>query len=75
MQARWWNAAVLLIVGLLGIGSIVSSGAIAETKHEKPPPKRAVQHPRVAPHSLAIQRRGLPNQQQNIGNRFRPGGS
>ena len=75
MQARWWNAAVLLIIGLLGIGSIVSSGAIAETKHEKPPPKRAVQqHPRVAPHSLAIQRRGLPNQPPNIGNRFRPGG-
>lgn len=73
MHARWWNAAGLLIVGLLGIGAVVSSGAIAETKHDKPPPKRAVQHPRVAPRSFAIQHRGLPSQQPNDGNRFRQG--
>jgi hypothetical protein len=73
MHARWLNAAGLLIIGLLGIGAVVSSGAIAETKHAKPPPKRAVVHPRVAPRSFAIQRRGLPNQQQNVGNRFRQG--
>jgi hypothetical protein len=73
MHAPWWNAAGLLVVGLLGIGAVVSSAATAETKHEKPPPKRAVQHPRMAPRSAAIQRRGLPNQRQNVGNRFRPG--
>jgi len=73
MHARWWNAAGLLIVGLLGIGAVVSSGAIAETKHDKPPPKRAVQHPRVAPRSFAVQHRGLPSQQPNVGNRIRQG--
>ncbi len=72
MRAPWWNAALLLIVGLLGVGAVVSSGAIAETK-QKPPPRRAVQRPRIVPHPFAAQQRGLPNQQQNAGNRFRPG--
>lgn len=74
MRAPWRNAALLLIVGLLGIGIAVSSGAIAEIKHEKKaPPKHAVQRPRMVPRSFAIQRRGLPNRQQNVGNRFRTG--
>ncbi len=72
MRAPWSKAAVLLIVGLLGIGAIGCSGAIAETK-QKPPPRRVVPHPRMAPHPLAIQRRAVPNQQLNVGNRFRPG--
>jgi len=69
MHARWWNGALLLIVGLLGVGTVVSSVATAETK--RPPPRRAVQQrPRMAPRPFAFQRRGLP---QNAVNRFRPG--
>jgi hypothetical protein len=75
MQARWWNGVLLLVVSLLGIGTVVSSVATAETR--KPPPKRAVQqHPRIAPRPLALQRRGLPNQPQTAGrpgNFVRPG--
>ncbi len=71
MHARWWTA-TLRIVGLLGIGIAISSVAIAETK-EKAAPRRAVQHPRVAPRSFAVQRRGLPPQGQNAGNRLRQG--
>lgn len=71
MHARWWNGVLLLIVGLLGVGTVVSNVATAETK--KPPPRRAVQqHPRMAPRPFALQRRGFP-QQQNAGNRFGPG--
>ena len=75
MRVPWRNAVLLLIVGLLGMGIAVSSGATAETKHEKKtPPKHAVQRPRMVPRSFAIQRRGgLRNRQQNVGNRFRPG--
>ena len=72
MRAPWWNAALLLVVGLLGVGAIVSSGAIAEPR-QKPPPRRAIQRPRMAPRPFAIQRRGPPNQQRNVGNRFTPG--
>ncbi len=73
MRPPWWNVALLLIGSLVGIGAIVSSGAIAEPR-EKPPARRAVQHPRLVPRAFAVQRRGLPNQQQSLGNRFRPGG-
>ena len=73
MPARLWNTALLLLVGLLGIGIVVSGVATAETK--KPPPKRAVQqpHPRVVPRPFAVQGRGLANQPRNAGTGVRPG--